>query len=106
MSNFEWDENKNKSNQQKHGIGFEEAKEIFQDDNAIEFSGNTPSELRILRIGKTFGKILLSVVYTVRAISIRIISARQASNPETMSYLENVLSQQQSEDESKNSTGN
>ncbi len=106
MFNFEWDENKSKSNQQKHGIDFEEAKEIFQDGNAIEFSGNSPNELRILRIGKTFGKILLSVVYTVRAISIRIISARQASKPETMSYLENVLSQQQLEDESKNSTGN
>ena len=106
MSNFNWDENKNRSNQQKHGIGFEEAKEVFQDENAVEFSGNTPNELRILRIGKTFSHILLSVVYTVRAISIRIISARHASKPEAMSYLENVLSQQQSEDESKNSTGN
>jgi uncharacterized protein len=106
MSNFEWDENKNKSNQQKHGVGFEEAQEVFEDENAIEFSGNTQNELRILRIGKTFGKMLLSVVYTVRVISIRIISARQASKPETMSYLDNVLSQQQSEDESKSSTGN
>ena len=106
MTNFEWDENKNRSNQQKHGVGFDEAKEIFQDDNAIEFRGNLPNELRLLRIGKTFGKILLSVVYTVRAISIRIISARQASKAETMTYLENVLSQQQSEDESKNSKGN
>lgn len=36
MSNFEWDENKNKSNQQKHGIPFEEAKEVFDDDAAID----------------------------------------------------------------------
>ena len=79
MLNFEWDENKNKSNQQKHGVGFDEAKEVFQDVNAVEFRGNTPNELRILRIGKTFSKILLSVVYTVRSISIRIVSARQAS---------------------------
>lgn len=106
MPKFEWDENKNKSNQQKHGIDFEEAREVFQDDNAIEFSGKIANELRILRIGKTFGKIVLSVVYTVRAISIRIISARQASKSETMSYLERVLSQHQSEDESKSSTGN
>lgn len=106
MINFEWDENKNKANQLKHGISFDEAKEVFQDDNAIEFRGNTPDELRIIRIGKTLSKILLSVVYTVRTISIRIISARQARKSETMSYLENVLSQQQSEDESKNSTGN
>jgi uncharacterized DUF497 family protein len=26
---FEWDENKNQQNRQKHGISFEEAKEIF-----------------------------------------------------------------------------
>jgi hypothetical protein len=45
--NFEWDEHKNKSNQQKHGIGFEEAKAVFEDDNAIEFRGNNPNELRI-----------------------------------------------------------
>lgn len=27
---FEWDENKNQSNQLKHGISFEEATEIFR----------------------------------------------------------------------------
>jgi uncharacterized DUF497 family protein len=26
---FEWDENKNWQNQQKHGVSFEEAQEIF-----------------------------------------------------------------------------
>ena len=29
---FEWDENKNASNQKKHGISFEEAKDDFKDD--------------------------------------------------------------------------
>jgi hypothetical protein len=29
MLQFEWDENKNATNFQKHGISFEEAKEIF-----------------------------------------------------------------------------
>lgn len=28
---FEWDENKNRLNQTKHGISFEEAKEVFND---------------------------------------------------------------------------
>ena len=32
---FEWDENKNQTNQKKHGISFEEAKEVFFDDDAI-----------------------------------------------------------------------
>ncbi len=58
------------------------------------FGGNSPTEYRILRIGKTLGKILIAVVYTLRSVSIRIISARQASKEETKSYLENSLSKQ------------
>ncbi|WP_433068901.1 BrnT family toxin [Treponema vincentii] len=30
---FEWDENKNKLNQRKHGISFEEAVRVFADPN-------------------------------------------------------------------------
>jgi len=100
MPKYEWDENKNKSNQQKHSLSFEKAKEAFQDENAVEFRGNSTTELRILRIGKTLGKILIAVVYTLRSVSIRIISARQANNQETKAYLENSLSKQ-SDDESK-----
>jgi len=101
MLKFEWDENKNKANKQKHSIGFEKAKEIFEDENAIEFQGTSRSELRILRIGKTLSKILIAVVYTMRSASIRIISARSARKNETKSYLINSLSKpSQDEDES------
>jgi hypothetical protein len=100
MPKCEWDENKNKSNQQKHSISFEKAKEVFEDQNAVEFRGNSSTEFRILRIGKTLSKILIAVVYTLRSVSIRIISARQASKEETKSYLENSLSKQ-SDDESE-----
>jgi len=31
---FEWDENKNISNQKKHGISFEEANTVFVDEQA------------------------------------------------------------------------
>lgn len=31
---FEWDENKNKSNQEKHGIDFNAAKDVFKDENS------------------------------------------------------------------------
>jgi len=65
MLKFEWDENKNKSNREKHSISFEKAKEVFQDENAVEFRGNSSAELRIMRIGKTLGKILVAVVYTI-----------------------------------------
>ena len=35
MSNFEWDEHKSQANMQKHGISFEEAKEVFDVSSAI-----------------------------------------------------------------------
>jgi uncharacterized protein len=100
MLEFEWDENKSKSNRAKHSISFEKAKEIFHDENAVEFRGDSSTELRILRVGKTFSRILIAVVYTIRSAVIRIISARQASKKETKAYLENSLSKQ-SGDETK-----
>lgn len=100
MLKYEWDENKNKANLQKHSISFERAKEVFEDQNAVEFRGNSSTEFRILRIGKTLSKILIAVVYTLRSVSIRIISARQASKEETKSYLKNSLSNQ-ADDESE-----
>ena len=33
--NFEWDNNKNKSNQKKHGVSFEQATAVFQDPLAL-----------------------------------------------------------------------
>jgi uncharacterized protein (DUF4415 family) len=32
---FEWDERKNSSNKQKHGVSFEEAATVFADENAL-----------------------------------------------------------------------
>ena len=32
---FAWDEEKNRSNQKKHGISFEEAATVFHDDDAL-----------------------------------------------------------------------
>jgi uncharacterized DUF497 family protein len=32
---FEWDERKNRENQRKHRVSFEEAQTVFYDDSAI-----------------------------------------------------------------------
>lgn len=34
---FEWDEEKNTKNKKKHGISFEEAQTVFEDEYAILF---------------------------------------------------------------------
>ena len=51
--NFEWDENKNQINQRKHGISFEEAQAVFEDEHAILFDDpdHSESEERFLLIG-------------------------------------------------------
>ena len=91
--NFEWDINKNISNQQKHGITFEEAQSIFDDLSAIIFEDDrfAYGELRFIIIGQIYLEtlnqyILGIVVYTERADKIRIISARKASKQERKLY--------------------
>jgi uncharacterized DUF497 family protein len=37
MIKFTWDPRKDKANQKKHGVSFEEAKSVFFDENAIQF---------------------------------------------------------------------
>lgn len=90
MSTFEWDEHKNKANHQKHGISFERAKDVFEDEDAIAYPGHTKDgENRFLLVGKVLGKFIIAVVFTVRKQIYRIISARQARKEEIKDYLVN-----------------
>ena len=87
MLNFEWDENKNHSNQLKHGISFEEATKIFDDEKRVEHQDfrQDYGEDRWKSIGQIIG-IIFSVTYTLRATAIRLISARRASQRERDLY--------------------
>jgi len=84
---FEWDENKNILNKQKHGIDFDDAKEVFTDENnkIAHDLRKDYGEDRWKIIGKIYG-IIISVIYTVRDNAIRIISARKASFNERAEY--------------------
>ncbi len=84
---FEWDENKNKSNQEKHGIGFNDAKEVFKDNNRKTSPDlrNDYGEDRWITIGKLIDSIIV-VVYTIREAAYRIISARYAKKNERKIY--------------------
>ena len=88
--NFEWDENKNKTNQKKHGINFEEAKTIFYDDNAILFDDPEHSieeeRFLILGISKYENLCIVSHCYRSGDNMIRIISARKATKNEVKTY--------------------
>ncbi len=86
---FEWDENKNQINQKKHGIDFETAVRIFLDDNRLEIYDFSHSgwEDRYITIGMIQERIvILTLVYTERGDTIRVISARKATNEERRIY--------------------
>ena len=90
MIEFEWDPAKSKSNHEKHGVSFEEAKSVFYDDYAIQFYDAENSELedRFLLLGLSREMRILIVCHCERneGNSIRIISARKATKNECKFY--------------------
>ena len=94
MSNidFSWDKSKNKLNKRKHGVSFEEARTVFYDDNAIEFSDpdHSEEEHRFLMLGLSgrLRVLMVSHCYRENSETIRIISARKATKKEKRSYEE------------------
>ncbi|MCR9053529.1 MAG: BrnT family toxin [Phaeodactylibacter xiamenensis] len=65
MKAFEWDENKNRKNQQKHNLSFEQASGVFEDENRLQYAVESKDEIRYITIGKVL-KVIITVVYTIR----------------------------------------
>jgi uncharacterized DUF497 family protein len=83
---YQWDDQKAKSNRQKHGVDFADAATVFADDFAITIEDDHPDEERFITIGMdALGRVLV-VVYTWHDESIRIISARKATSREQKEY--------------------
>ena len=80
---FEFDENKSKSNKQKHGIDFIKIQAIWEDSDRVEIPARTEDEPRYLIIGK-IENIMWSVIITYREDQIRIISARRSREREVI----------------------
>ena len=91
---FEWDERKNRSNEKKHGVSFEEARTVFLDDNArlIDDPGHSDDEDRFVLMGFSEQLRILVVCHCCREDGdvIRIISARPADSQERVTYHEKV----------------
>ncbi len=71
---FEYDLRKSDSNRAKHGIDFEQAQALWNDEAHLEIPARNLDEPRFLVIGKIEGK-HWSAVITYRRKNIRIISA-------------------------------
>ena len=84
---FEWDAEKAEANLLRHGVPFEAAVDVFLDENRVEEPDTRQlyGEERYNTIGVVTG-VCLSVTFTMRGSSGRIISARRASRKERRRY--------------------
>ena len=87
---FEWDNNKNEVNIQKHNISFVEAMTVFDDDNALykPDTDHSQDEERFIILGISKNLRLLVVCHCYRSSDtvVRIISARKATRQEWNQY--------------------
>ena len=84
---IEWDPAKAGSNLSKHGISFSDVEPAFYDEFALSMPDDfSVAEERFLLVGRDALGRILTVSYTHRDESIRIISARSATKSEREKY--------------------
>lgn len=82
---FEYDPQKSASNKVKHGIDFEEAQALWDDEAVLEVEATTSDEPRRMALGRIAGKVW-AAIFTLRAGKIRLISVRRARDEEVDYY--------------------
>ena len=85
MMDFEYDPVKSKRNKEKHGIDFEEAKELWLDPDGRGFPAKGDDEIRYAIMAQYNGQLWMGF-YTLRSEKIRIISVRRARRGERKLY--------------------
>ncbi|MBA4173666.1 MAG: hypothetical protein C0511_13705 [Hyphomicrobium sp.] len=89
---FEWDDDKARANLLKHGVSFEDASLVFDDDLAlVEADVSAGYEERWRTIGIAHGGVLFVISTERENEIIRIISARPASRHEQDRYYRQAL---------------
>lgn len=87
---FKWNKRKNRENQRKHKVSFEEAQTVFYDENALRYfdPDHSDNEDCFLMLGLSFTLRVLVVCHCYRENEsvIRIISARKANKQEQSVY--------------------
>lgn len=84
---FEWDPQKAEANLKKHGLSFERAQTIWDDERRyILRSANRSDEPRWLVVGRVGPQLYFSAIITYRGERIRIISARESTKREKERY--------------------
>lgn len=82
---FEYDEEKSKTNKAKHGIDFIEGQRLWEDGERVEIPAKTEDEERFVVVGLIGGK-HWSAAITYRSGKTRIISVRRSRREEVHIY--------------------
>ena len=85
MTRFLYDWRKSLVNEEKHGIGFGEARRLWDDPRRIKVPTEYRGERRYLLIAR-YGGTLWTAVCTDRGRAVRIISMRRSSRAEVRAY--------------------
>ena len=85
---FEYDEWKSRANVIKHGISFEDAKQLWLVSH-LELAARELSEKRYMLIGELGGR-FFTCIYTCRGSKLRIISVRRSRVKEELAYHERI----------------
>ena len=87
---FEWDPEKNEINIRKHGVNFDEAETVFEDEMAImiydENNSDTEERFKIVGISAKLRELTVCHCYRNSDDITRIISARKATTSEIKLY--------------------
>jgi uncharacterized protein len=87
---FDWDPAKARENLRKHGVSFEEAQTVFDDESALllDDPDHSVGEQRFVLLGLSAPLRVLLVVHSYRVDDdvIRLISARKATRSERAQY--------------------
>jgi uncharacterized DUF497 family protein len=87
---FEWDPGKDRTNQRKHGVSFDEARTSFMDEHGrlMHDPDHSDEEARFVLLGFSSAQRLLVVCHSYRRDDpiIRIFSARRANRKERAMY--------------------
>ena len=85
MLEFEYDEAKSRSNEAKHGLGFEEAQELWADEHLVTMRVERKGEKRSMAIARYAGS-YWSAIYVDRNAKVRLISVRRSTKVERRLY--------------------
>ncbi len=84
---FEWDESKNRSNQQRHGLDFTEAKRLFNPSLLVDIDDREDyGEERYVGLGLLDGRVVVVIFTQPDDDTVRVISLRKANSYERQQY--------------------